>query len=152
MHKPTKYASAPRLFAQHRARGRKLSLFLLLLATIAAYVGWILMTPRVLAYEMANAMKQVCIVKMRETQWQTPEDSQTWPREWERRSRALVGGLNKNQWQFTVSTPCDKKCSCVGEVIFERETPWEIIGDFIDLKPYKTTHRRKVDVEYRARY
>ncbi len=145
--------SPPRSFRRHRARGRNLSLALLFFAIVAAYVAWIMLTPRLVAYEMKTALKQVCITKMREHMWQIAEKDLTWPREWERRHRSIVGQLQRNQWEFTLSNGCHaKNCSCVGEVIFERETPWEIVGDFVDLKPYKTTHRTKVDVEYRAHY
>lgn len=136
-----------------RAHGRNINLLLIVLAMVAAYVGWTLLQPQLVAYELKGAMKVICNSKIRETLWQLDDSKMKWKREWQSRHRRIVGPLHDDQWEFKISNPCARKdCSCTAEAIFERETHWQLLEDLIEIKPYKTVHNPKVYVDYIAEY
>lgn len=146
--------SAPAAVRRHTAAGKKLNYLLALLATTAAYVAFVMLSPQITAYELGGAIKPVCVTRMNDAMYEYSDNSLNWEKDWKSRYRRLAIPLRDDQWRFTVSSPCHPKqgCTCTGEAVFELETPWFLLADFFDIPPYKSTHHVKRDVDYKTHY
>lgn len=145
-------------FRRAVAAGQRLNLAIFLGCVVVGYVAWILLTPRITAYQLEGAITPVCRTYMG---WlfagqvtKTVDRSFDWQRDWERRTRSLGIPLREDQYDFRTSPGCDKKkgCVCTGEAVFELTTPWFLLEDFFDIPPYKSTHHVIKNVEWRTSY
>lgn len=155
---PSVHDRAPRGAAgsrRHTAAGKKLNYALGFLAVIVLYVGYVLLTPRLTAYELKTAMRPICVTYMGAVmaKGMSSDRSLDWQRDFEARYRRLEIPLREDQWAFTASNPCTRQvCSCTAEAVFELATPWLYLEDFVEVAPYKSTHHVKVDVDWKSHY
>lgn len=136
-----------------RARGAWKNLIVFLLLFGAGYVGYVLLTPRLTAYEAKAAVRAACNEHMRLHFWQSgPDGRRRWEEDFLSRMRRLGIQLEPDQYQFENSNPCTKSnCSCKGVVAFALETPWPWLQDYVEqVKPYRSIHRIEVEVPYRS--
>jgi hypothetical protein len=137
-----------------RANGRRLNIVYTLIGVIGLYVGWVLLTPEITAYEVGGILKVACNNYIRENAYRS--DETTWHKQFLRRVRSAgVKGVNEDQYEFELSERCSlrKGCSCDAEMVFELVTPWPVLGDYVDaFQPRHTVHRKKIHVDYRVNY
>lgn len=143
---------ARRTHGASRAYSRNSTLVLVLLAVVGIYVSVVLVTPRVTAYRMKNAVRRTCTSYM--NSYFFGQAHTNWEQKWEEERRKLKVPLLDDQWAFSVTQDCDRKtgCTCTGLVAFELVTPWYLLDDYFEIPKYRSTHEMDIEVDWITSY
>jgi hypothetical protein len=105
-------------------------------------VGWTLLQPVILAYEVKTVARISCNQVMREMRTgQFGTNQSLFAKEFERRVRAQTQlALNKDMYEFTIDGKDPRgDLYCNAKIVFPTVTPWFLISEVMTLAPYKTT-------------
>ncbi len=124
--------------------------FIVLLVFVAAYFLYHFALPYTEAYYAKSIMRKACHEKIRETYsgWDDNSEESLW-------KGKMIGRLNAHKIRITdetffieVEQVSRKVYKCNSEIIFNLTSTWGVLADFIEMKPFVTTHRLKIEVEY----
>ena len=145
-------SSSRRLSSPSRlvARGRWSNFLLFIAIVVGGYLGYMYLSPRLIAYEASSAIKHACAGYMRIFLYN--ESEERWRRDFLSRIRRIGIPLNDDQWAFSTDGACTHtKCRCLAQAAFALTTEWPYLADFFpELKSYRTVHRIDAEVDYRT--
>lgn len=113
-----------------------------------AIVGWTMLQPAILAYQVKTLARTSCNQMMREVRYnQIGTNNTRWEAEFVRKVRAEAKvALEKDWYAFEVEGRDNPAGDlfCNATITFPTKTPWVGISEVVELKPYVVTKTVKI--------
>lgn len=127
-----------------RAQANFVKIGMLLFVLVAVYLGLVVGSPYLLAYQARQPLKGTCMALIRASRggkisFANIED-RGWSAAFEKRVRELgLPDVTRDDWEFDIEKTSEE-IICTGDLYFEQSTEWVLLGDFFDIAPLETEH------------